>query len=60
MVMILARLSTLLLAAVTTALAQDIQYDAAHNTTSITGMWSSGSQRVLTGTVSVTIAMQNN
>lgn len=46
--MILAQLLTLL-ATATAALAQDAVYDSAHNTTSITGTWSSGSQNVLTG-----------
>jgi len=47
--MVLARFLALLLAAATTALAQDIVYNSDHNTTSITGTWSSGSQRVVTG-----------
>ncbi|ELU36874.1 ATP phosphoribosyltransferase [Rhizoctonia solani AG-1 IA] len=35
------------------ALAQDIVYDAIHNATSIQGTWSSGSQHVRTGPVSI-------
>lgn len=34
------------------ALAQDVSYTAAHNVTPIIGTWSSGSQNVLTGSVS--------
>jgi hypothetical protein len=47
--MILAQLLTLLLAAAATTLAQTV-YDQYHNTTSLTGTWSSGSQHVVTGT----------
>ena len=38
---------------VTHALGQDIVYDSAHNVTSIVGTWSSGSQNVVTGAVSI-------
>ena len=39
------------LAAIPSALAQD--YSAAHNVTPISGTWSSGSKKVITGSVGV-------
>lgn len=35
------------------ALAQDVKYDSEHNMTSLGGTWASGSQKVLTGPVSI-------
>jgi hypothetical protein len=40
---------TALLLAASSASAQDIEYNAAHNVTPITGTWSSGSRHVVTG-----------
>ena len=48
--MILFSLLSLFLA--TPAFGQDIVYDQGHNVTSIVGTWASGSQNVVTGSVS--------
>lgn len=45
--------TSLLLLLATSAHGQTV-YDAAHNVTAITGTWSSGSQNVVTGSVSRT------
>jgi len=48
--MIFTPLLGLVLATLSSVLAQDIIYDSIHNATPIVGTWSSGSQAVLTGT----------
>jgi hypothetical protein len=55
--LIITTLVSVLLTAIP-ALAQDIEFDAEHNATTIYGTWSSGSRKVLTGEVSRLLSME--